>query len=152
VYVPFTQIISYSFCVTGEVAFTTNVPEAVEGMAAATLAANSQLVVELTATVVEPWHRAEPPGGNASTGVPVGVFGAVAEAEPDVEPLALPDDAAPVAAFEVAVFVELLGVPPPENKRMPPMTATSTSTPSRIITPRAPEKLARDGPTGAGTA
>ncbi len=83
--------------------------------------------------------------------MPVGVLGAVAEGEPDAEPLALPDDPAPVADFDVVVFA-LVGVPPPENQRMPPMTATSTSTPSRIITPRAPEKLARDGPTGAGTA
>ena len=48
VYVPFTQIISYAFCVTGDVAVTTNVPDAPDG-SPHTFVANSQLVVELTA-------------------------------------------------------------------------------------------------------
>jgi hypothetical protein len=128
-----------------------NVPEAPGGMASTTLVANSQLVVELTASVVEPWHRVEPAGGNASTGVPVGVLGAVADAETDVEPLVFADDAAPLADFDVAALDEPAGAPPPLNQRMPPMTAMSTSTPRRIITPREPERFARDGPTGAGT-
>ena len=121
-------------------------------MAAATLLANSQLVVELTATVVEPWHSVESAGGNASAGVPVGDFGAVADAEPEADPLPFADEAAPLTDFDVVAPDEPFGVPPPLNQRMPPITAISTSTPSRIITPRAPERLAREGPTGAGTA
>jgi hypothetical protein len=151
VYVPFTQVISYALLVTGEVAVTTNVPEALEGIAAATTFANSQLVVELTATDVDPWHNDDPAGGNASAGVPVGVLGAVADDEPEAEPLAFADDAELLAGFEDA-GVDPLGVPPPVNQRTTPITRISTSTPSRIITPRAPDRFARDGPTGAGTA
>jgi len=149
VYVPFTQLISYCFCVTGEVAVTVNVPVAEAGIAAATLSANSQLVVEFTATLVEPVHSVEPAGGNASTGVPVGVFGALAEADVDVEGFA--EDAAVEVVLPAAVVEVALGAEPPANQRYPPRIAARMSKPSRIMTPRAPEKFARAGPAGAGT-